>query len=124
MLPLSQFPESEQERIAALVALPKPPSRYISLGLAEIPSRAWFEWYFQRGIDPRKRRVKVSAATRRAVIERDGFVCRLCGDGVEPSDIHLDHKVPVSLGGPTEIFNLQVAHSACNLRKGASVGPS
>jgi 5-methylcytosine-specific restriction endonuclease McrA len=34
-------------------------------------------------------------------------------------DVHIDHIVPYSLGGPDELYNLQVAHSSCNIRKGA-----
>ena len=57
---------------------------------------------------------------RRLVIERDGYVCRLCGGPVEPSDVHLDHILPVVRGGRDCESNLQVTHSRCNLRKGAS----
>ncbi len=33
--------------------------------------------------------------------------------------IHLDHVHPVALGGATTLSNLQLAHSVCNMRKGA-----
>lgn len=42
------------------------------------------------------------------------FVC-------DEGDIHIDHILPVSLGGLSELSNLQVTHSWCNLKKGARV---
>jgi hypothetical protein len=57
---------------------------------------------------------------RERVIERDEMVCGLCEEAVESrADIHIDHIVPVVLGGTDELDNLQVAHAHCNLRKGA-----
>lgn len=63
-------------------------------------------------------RVPVSAAMRAAVLERDGFVCGICGDEIE-DDLHIDHIRPVSRGGETVLDNLQPAHARCNLSKGA-----
>ena len=63
-------------------------------------------------------RPAISADLRRRVIERDGYVCQLCGGPVHPSDLHLDHRRPHSLGGVTEEHNLQVSHSFCNISKG------
>jgi len=50
---------------------------------------------------------------------RDGYVCQLCTTAVEPTDVHLDHIKPYSKGGPTNLENLQVTHSLCNIHKGA-----
>lgn len=33
--------------------------------------------------------------------------------------VHIDHIVPVSLGGHTELSNLRPAHATCNMRRGA-----
>ena len=55
----------------------------------------------------------------RAVIERDGLMCQICGVDVDADDVHIDHIHPVSLGGRNQLDNLQVAHSFCNLSKGA-----
>lgn len=60
------------------------------------------------------------AATRRAVVQRDGRVCRYCGRRIgrrEP--LHLDHVIPRSRGGSDEVDNLVVACIGCNTRKGA-----
>lgn len=117
--PLEKFPQQKQEQIAQQVAAPTPPPRMICGELFAIPSRAWYEWHWARGIDPDGGREPIPASLRAAVIERDGFVCQLCDGEVEPGDIHLDHIKPYSKGGPTTLSNLQVTHSRCNLEKGA-----
>lgn len=66
-------------------------------------------------------RVPISVDMRRQVIERDGYVCGICGWLVDPSDAHIDHVQPVRHGGRTTLDNLRVTHSRCNLRKGARV---
>lgn len=119
--PLEKLPAEKQAEIARLVAQPTPPPKYIRIagGMAEIQSRAWFEWYLQRGIDPDRIREKIPAWMRDTVIHRDGHVCHICGGDVPEDDVHLDHVHPVSLGGRNELDNLRVAHSRCNMRKGA-----
>lgn len=66
-------------------------------------------------------RSRLPEALRRRVIERDENICGLCGDSVDPEDIHIDHILPRSLGGKDVESNLQVAHSRCNIEKGARV---
>ena len=65
-------------------------------------------------------REPVRGALRAAVIARAQGACALCG-GPLGSAVHIDHAVPVSRGGKTDLPNLQAAHPACNLRKGARV---
>lgn len=60
---------------------------------------------------------------RRLVWSRDGGVCQICQEPADPSNWHMDHVVPLALGGPHTLDNLQVAHAVCNQRKGASSGP-
>jgi hypothetical protein len=119
--PLPNFPDEHLARIRADVEFEKKPPFWLDLGFAQIPSRSWSEWHWQRGIDPDKRRPALSPALRQFVIERDGYVCGLCGGEVEPSDVHIDHIHPYSKGGQDVAGNLQVAHSLCNIRKGARV---
>lgn len=128
VMPLEEFPTAHRERIAELVRRPDPPPRYINLGhpddpypLAQIESRAWWEWHWARGRDPEKVRTKIPARVRQAVIARDGHTCQLCGGEVEPDDVHLDHIVPWSHGGPDTVKNLRVTHSLCNMKRGALV---
>lgn len=50
-----------------------------------------------------------------AVLERDNYRCRRCS-AVE--DLTIDHVHPLSQGGATELWNLQVLCRPCNARKG------
>ena len=59
-----------------------------------------------------------------AVALRDGFVCHICGDGVDMSVARnsrygatLDHVYPLSRGGEDSLDNLKLAHWICNVRK-------
>lgn len=78
----------------------------------------------RRGLAPETAaRKAVPGRIRRAVLLRDGILCRYCGDVADP--LHLDHVVPWSAGGPSTIANLVVACGGCNSRKRArSLGQS
>ena len=54
---------------------------------------------------------------KRAAYERQGGVCRYCGERFELSDMHADHIKPWSKGGPTTADNCQMLCRDCNLRK-------
>lgn len=56
---------------------------------------------------------------RAYIIERDRSICHLCGKKVEPGEIHLDHVIPLSLGGAHDETNIRVSHAFCNLSKHA-----
>jgi len=63
----------------------------------------------------------ISASLRRQVIERAENRCEYCGlaqTGQEAA-FHIDHIVPVSGGGGTNLENLALACVSCSLRKGA-----
>jgi 5-methylcytosine-specific restriction endonuclease McrA len=61
-------------------------------------------------------------AVRRAVLERDGWRCQLCGEPIDPHAVPrsprsatVDHVVPVLEGGAWyEPANLRAAHAVCN----------
>lgn len=55
---------------------------------------------------------------RRAVIDRDGLHCVYCDEDLTDKEIHLDHIIPESQGGPTTMNNLQVTCRKCNTSKG------
>ncbi|HSN20083.1 MAG TPA: HNH endonuclease signature motif containing protein [Usitatibacter sp.] len=103
----------------------KPPMWFL-VGDPETDSRplaafirgSWIEWHLQRGIDPYLRRAGLPRRLRERVIARDGLVCGICGGDVPRDDVHIDHIVPVSLGGADDIDNLRVAHAFCNVSRG------
>lgn len=62
------------------------------------------------------------------VYVEDEWTCGLCDEPIDPELAHphplsvsLDHKVPLSKGGPHVRSNVQAAHLLCNMRKGARV---
>ncbi len=63
-------------------------------------------------------RAKLSDSLRYDVLKRDGFKCQICGssasDGVK---LHVDHIIPVSKGGKTELKNLRTLCDRCNMGK-------
>lgn len=66
----------------------------------------------------------VSDKLRYRVLARDHFKCVLCGrsPASEPGvKLHIDHIVPFSKGGKTEIGNLRSVCNICNWGKGSEV---
>lgn len=53
------------------------------------------------------------------VLERADGACGICGGDLDPLDFHVDHVVPLALGGFHSYANTQPAHPLCNTRKGA-----
>jgi 5-methylcytosine-specific restriction endonuclease McrA len=51
----------------------------------------------------------------KAVVKRDGLFCSRC-DSID--DLELDHIKPVSLGGRSDLENLQLLCHSCNIKKG------
>lgn len=63
---------------------------------------------------------------RLSIYERDGWMCKICGELVDrDADVgdnmapSLDHIIPRSRGGGHESENLRTAHRVCNSRRGA-----
>lgn len=63
--------------------------------------------------------MSISYSLRQRILRRDGFKCQLCGstpqDGIA---VEVDHKTPVSLGGPNNESNLWTLCKPCNRGKG------
>ncbi|MBU1628192.1 HNH endonuclease [bacterium] len=62
----------------------------------------------------------INLSLRYEVLKRDNFRCIKCG--VSPAislgvQLHIDHIIPWSKGGETELTNLQTLCSDCNLGK-------
>lgn len=79
--------------------------------------------------DAAKRGVFVEEVWRPVVYERDGFICQICHRPVKmaakvphPKAPTLDHIIPLAAGGTHEYANVQLAHFACNVRKGIGGG--
>lgn len=61
------------------------------------------------------------------LVERDGHICTICKNELHiledvehffyANKLSFDHIVPRRLGGEDIISNLQLAHSACNIKK-------
>ena len=54
---------------------------------------------------------------RQAVFERDNYICQYCGRCGAGVDLEIDHIIPVSKGGKTDMRNLITACRACNRAK-------
>lgn len=69
-----------------------------------------------------KQRALMTPELRRQIAERDNYTCQKCGrympDGF---GLEIDHIVPVSKGGETIPWNLQVLCYKCNAEKGAKI---
>jgi hypothetical protein len=51
------------------------------------------------------------------VLKRENQVYRSCGMPVADNDVHFDHIIPWSKGGPTEENNIQLLCGTCNRKK-------
>jgi hypothetical protein len=67
--------------------------------------------------------VAVNKRLRFEIFRRDGFRCTYCGAVPEETELHVDHVVPVALGGTDIPENLTTACEDCNAGK-ASTGAS
>lgn len=61
----------------------------------------------------------IPARLRRQVIERAGNRCEYCGlaQAGQAATFHIDHIIPVVVGGKTVHWNLALACVSCSLRK-------
>jgi hypothetical protein len=77
----------------------------------------------RNNLPKREDRRDIPLKLRLSVLKRDNFRCVLCGRSPAKDigvDLHLDHIIPFSKGGKTEIDNLQTLCADCNLGKGGS----
>ena len=63
--------------------------------------------------------LRVNNKMRFDVLERDGFQCQYCGAAPPNAVLHVDHIVPVVLGGENGTDNLITSCSGCNFAKGS-----
>ena len=55
--------------------------------------------------------------SRRAVIKRDQYCCRYCGEKLTSTNLTIDHILPKSRGGVTSYTNCVVCCQLCNGKK-------
>lgn len=61
----------------------------------------------------------MSDRLRFLVLKRDNFTCKMCGKkAIDGAELEVDHIVPVSKGGKTDLSNLQTLCKRCNRGKG------
>ena len=65
-------------------------------------------------------RAKVTNKLRLAIYERDDYCCVKCGS---ETDLEIDHIVPISKGGKSELSNLQTLCRSCNKQKSNIIEP-
>lgn len=71
----------------------------------------------QRRFVAEQRRL-MTDSLRYEVLKRDGFRCQICGaTAADGYKLHIDHIMPVSKGGRTELSNLRVLCERCNMGK-------
>ncbi|WP_211607980.1 HNH endonuclease [Paraburkholderia nemoris] len=82
----------------------------------EISENQLLDKFCKKGAD----RGSISAKLRYTVFERDQFTCVSCGRSSKRDSVRLeiDHKIPVSRGGTSELSNLQTLCIDCNRGKG------
>jgi predicted nucleic acid-binding Zn ribbon protein len=78
-----------------------------------------------------RRLAVVEFFTNLEIFERDGWMCGICGEAVDPGCVYpdlmsasIDHVIPLVAGGQHSRDNVQCAHFICNSLKAArSTGP-
>ena len=64
-------------------------------------------------------KASATSAALKQMIEQQGYRCALSGEKLTPSNATLDHRIPVSDGGSSELDNLQWLHVDVNRMKGS-----
>ena len=83
------------------------PERNRQIGIASAAARkARIAEVFVERVDPA------------VVLAESGGICGICGEAVDPERFHVDHIVPLGLGGEHSYSNVQAAHPDCNMVKG------
>ena len=63
----------------------------------------------------RRRRAKPTEAQKKAIYERNGYACVVCGS---EDDLTVDHIIPVAKGGTKDPDNLRTLCAVCNHFRG------
>ena len=66
----------------------------------------------------------VERIDRKAIIARDRSICHICGKHIIPTEMSLDHLVPLARGGSHAAQNLACAHRRCNSQRSTDAKPA
>lgn len=86
-------------------------------------ARAWHKAHPQSRLNGNhRRRARVAGVYAESVYmpelyERDKGICGLCGLDVSLNQASIDHIIPISIGGPHTMENVQLAHRLCNVAR-------
>jgi len=102
-------------------ANPEAAKAKMSEWIAANPQR-WTE--LTRAYGGRRRARKAATQTEPVdlaqILLRDGMVCHICTEPIESmTDLHFDHVIPLSKGGPHIAENIRPSHAQCNMHKGS-----
>lgn len=83
-----------------------------------------YMWKYTKAHRARQRDAFVESFDRREIFNRDGWVCGICGGGIDrelaypdPMSASLDHVIPLAHDGEHSRANAQASHLVCNKRK-------
>lgn len=68
-----------------------------------------------------EQRARITKKIRFAVMKRDNFTCQYCGAHGEGVVLEVDHIIPISKGGTSDMDNLITACFDCNRGKGSDL---
>ena len=83
----------------------------------------------------RKKGLKTEYYTRQQIFDRDGYDCYICNIPVDLEAAHVqgqpgwemyphvEHVIPLALGGDDTLANVKIAHAKCNMDKGVRLLP-
>jgi 5-methylcytosine-specific restriction endonuclease McrA len=83
----------------------------------------------------RNKGVKSEYYTRQQLFDRDGYECYICNIPVDLEAAHVqgqpgwemyphvEHVIPIALGGEDTLANVKIAHAKCNISKGTRLLP-
>ncbi|RTL49931.1 MAG: HNH endonuclease [Rhodocyclaceae bacterium] len=103
--------DGQNEESENSIALPMPGASHF----ADIDAQA-----LKSRVSAKRTSRNINLKLRFTVLQQDNFRCRSCGASPAKNpetELHVDHIVPWSKGGETEISNLQTLCSKCNLGK-------
>jgi 5-methylcytosine-specific restriction endonuclease McrA len=82
-------------------------------------SRNKVKEYRKKNKKPHSKRKSISGGYRDIIVDflikRDGLICGMCRESLEGSEFHIDHIIPVALGGKDIMENVRLTHPKCNL---------